>query len=229
MPLNKVQLEYVAGTPADADAVAAYLRTSTNALTSIALLTGTVEALDVRAFTSDAAGVGITSTLVTGKQSLDVNVTAIASGTMFDVEGNVADGVADGTSKPVKIGWQAVQALPAAATSGQRVNGIADLYRRGYVNTSPNIAVRTTQASVAATAALLVATALPGRQRIAIQNDSSKAIYIGPTGVTTSGTTIGIRIPGNGGYYEDLWGDNIPIYAIGVSAGPFLITVMEKA
>lgn len=229
MPLNKVQSEYVAATPTDGDSVAAFLNIGAGNLTGVSLLAGAVLALDVRSFTADIAGNGITSTLVSAKQALDVNVVQIASGSGFDVEGNVADGASDSTTKPVKIGYQAAGAIPAAATSGQRVNAISDLYRRVYVNDSSQIAFKTTQGSVANTSALLVTTALAGRRRLQIQNDSAKSVYIGPTTVTASGANIGIRIPGNGGFYENLIGDQVAVYAIAATAGPFLVTVAEFA
>lgn len=164
----------------------------------------------------DGAGTALTSTLNSGKQSLDVNVTGLSAATQH-VDGTVADAVAD-ADNPVKIGAKAYSTL-AAATAGNRVNLASDLYRRLYVNASPNVAAKVATVTVGITAAS-IGTAQPGRRNVTLQNNGNVPIYIGFDATVTADTaaTGGVQIPGHGGTLDMLAGDNIPIFAISGTA-----------
>lgn len=139
--------------------------------------------------------------------------------------GTVADGVAD-TENPVKIGHKAVSGALTAATNGNRVNGISDLYRRLYINDSPNIGAAAVAISVDNTAAVaLPTTALAGRRRIMIQNQGPHPIAVGTTGVTFATGTI---ISNNGTMTLEV-GENIPLLARSNSAAASDVRVFELA
>jgi hypothetical protein len=150
------------------------------------------------------AGAKLTSTLVDTKQALDVNVVAVSGG--------VADDAVD-SGNPLKIGSRAVDAaLTELSAANDRADVISDLYRRIWVNDSPNIELDAADVDVTGTGALLVA-ANSGRRRILVQNLGNKAIYVGPSGVTVSS---GIRIAG-GAMLEIPLGEHLPIHAIAES------------
>lgn len=212
--LTKAQSVFDATTASDGDAVAAYLFAS-NRLTSAAV--GGNESLRTIAAMFDGAGTALTSTLVSGKQCLDVNV-ATFTATDLHVDGTVADGVTD-ADNPVKIGMQAYATL-AASTAGKRVNASSDLYRRLYVNSGPNIAGKTATATVGITAASL-GTPAAGRRVVNVQNNGTKTVFIGFDNTVTADTaaTGGLQIPGHGATMEVPAGDNITLWAISAVAG----------
>lgn len=129
--------------------------------------------------------------------------------------GNVADDAAD-SGNPVKVGSRAVSgALAAVSATGDRADLLSDMYRRVWINDSPNIGAASVAVTVGATEVALPTTALAGRRRMMIQNVSSNDIYVGPTGVTTSsglrvskGSTLSIEI-----------GEDVLLYGIAGSAG----------
>lgn len=89
---------------------------------------------------------------------------------------------------------------------------------------APDSAAQNSVATVGTSAVELAATPLTNRKKIVIQNNGSKAIYIGATGVTTA---TGICIPKGASYSED-WGPNVDIFAISSTAGQN-VRVMEVA
>lgn len=226
MTLTKAQLVFDATTPANGDAVAAYLFASAR-LTSAAVAGN--ESLRTIAAIQDGAGTALTSTLLSGKQSLDVNVAGF-SATDLHVDGTVADAVAD-ADNPVKIGYHAYATL-AAATAGNRVNAASDLFRRGYVNTSPNIGGLRTVATVGVAAVKVVTTPLAGREQLTLQNNGGKNMWIGFDNTVTAdgGTTAtgGMLLPAHGGTWSVPMGDNIDVWAISDTALQKLM-VLEAA
>lgn len=129
--------------------------------------------------------------------------------------GNVADDGVD-TGNPVKVGSRAISgALPAISTTGDRADLLSDMYRRLYINDSPNIAAANVSVTVDTTAGgiALPTSALAGRRRMLIQNKGNKSIFVGQGTVTsanglevTSGSTMSLEI-----------GQNIALKAIAAS------------
>lgn len=173
-----------------------------------------IQALDARSFLFAWDGTGSNwdrLTLTSG--NLNVNVAAFSGS--VQVEGKTADDAVD-ADNPVKIGFKATDAaLTAVSATGDRANAISDLYRRMYINDSPNIACASTAKTVGVAAAQLDSTPLAGRRRVIIQNNGSKNIFIGPTGVTTSS---GLKVAANASLALEI-GENVPLYAISGTAG----------
>lgn len=113
-----------------------------------------------------------------------------AVGSRFDGE---ADNNTDGRDRAVKVGTRTVDAPLAASSAGVRADMISDIFRRVYVNDSPNVGLACVSKTVTDTASALVASALSSRRRILIQNVDTQAIYVGPSGVAT---TSGLRVAG---------------------------------
>lgn len=224
---------------------------------------------NVGAYLRDSNGALLTSTLISGKQALDVNIVAGPDDPVYDEDsaatngeklmavaavrqdalassvdtdgdhawlklnargalwsvpvGTVADDAVD-NENPIKVGSRALAGPLAAVASGDRADAISDLYRRIYVNNGSNIAVKTTAVDVTDTAASLV-TALGGRRQFMIQNLSNKEIYIGPA---TVATTDGWRIAAGAAFGIEL-GENVSLFAVAATAGPFAVRVLEVA
>lgn len=138
--------------------------------------------------------------------------------------GNVADDAVD-AGNPIKVGSRAVGgALPAISASGDRANLISDMYRRVWINDSPNIGVVNTVVTVGATEVALPAVAQAGRRRMVIQNTSSNDVYVGATGIST---TSGVRIAKSATLTLEI-GENVNLFAIAAGAGND-VRVMELA
>lgn len=138
--------------------------------------------------------------------------------------GTVADDAAD-TENPVKVGSRAVSgALAAVSATGDRADLLADMYRRVWINDSPNIASLTTVVTAGLTEVALPATNLAGRRRMFIQNTSDKDMFIGPTGVLT---TTGFRIAKGATLSLEI-GQNIDLFVITTAAAKDVV-VFELA
>ena len=124
----------------------------------------------------------------------------------------------------LKIGFRADDVLTAVSADGDRVDGVADLYRRQWVNNGADISMTHAAVAVDDTAGgtQLKATALACRRNLLIQNLDSKPIYIGLTGVTSAN---GIRVGGKQSMMLDV-GPHIDVYALG-DAGVADVRVME--
>lgn len=110
-----------------------------------------------------------------------------------DLTSQVADDAAD-SGNPIKVGGRGVSgALTALSASGDRFHLLGDLYRRTYVNTSYNIGIKTSAASVTTTAAQVLATALAGRRSVTIQNKGNQSVFLVHSGATAK--TDGLEIP----------------------------------
>ena len=173
-----------------------------------------IQALDARAFLLawDSGGSNWDRlTLTSG--ALNVNVSSFSGS--LQVQGITADDAVD-ADNPVKIGFKATNAaLTALSATGDRADAISDLYRRMYINDSPNIACASSAKTVGVAAAQLDSTPLAGRRRVIIQNNGTKNIYVGPTGVTVGS---GLKIAANASLALEI-GENVPLYAISGTAG----------
>jgi len=132
-----------------------------------------------------------------------------------DLSSTVADNDAD-SGNPIKMGGRGVSGvLTALSASNDRYDLLGDLYRRTWVNTSANIAIKSTAVTVGVTEVNVAPTGLAGRRFITIQNEGSSDIFIGATGVTTStGTKISKKSSGTYEIAED-----VDVFAISGSAG----------
>lgn len=131
-----------------------------------------------------------------------------------DLTSSVADDAAD-SGNPVKIGGRAVDgALSAISASNDRYDLLGDMYRRTWVNTSPNIAAQTSTVAAGTTAAEIASTPLAGRRVISVQNLTNRAAYIGEANTVTAAN--GFRIA-RGATFEMEWGEDIDIWYIGAT------------
>jgi hypothetical protein len=113
--------------------------------------------------------------------------------------------------------------LATSANDGDSVSLVSDLYRRLYVNDSPNIGIANNQVDVTDTATQLVASSLDSRRRIMIQNISDCPVYLGGSGVTTSD---GIAIRGGSTFAVEA-GPCIDIYAVAPTGKTIDVRVFE--
>ena len=134
----------------------------------------------------------------------------------FDLTGNlVGDGEAD-TEDPLKVGSHAYDQSSALGSvdAGDKANLASDLYRRIFVNDAPNIGMNAEAISVGITEVALPTTPLAGRTRIMVQNNGSKPLYLGPTGVTIAS---GIEVS-KGGTFTMEMGEALALYGISDTA-----------
>lgn len=92
---------------------------------------------------------------------------------------------------------------------------------------APNSSVDSTRVTVGATAVALPTTALSNRKRVMVQNISSNDVWIGPSDVTTSGATTGLKVS-KGATLEIPAGAGVALYGIAAGAGNDVI-VFEMA
>lgn len=224
MSLTKAQLVFDSTTPANGDAVASYLFAS-NRLTSAAVAGN--ESLRTIAALQDGAGTALTSTLTGGKQALDINIAGFSASSGFDVQGNVADGSSDTGTNPVKIGSRLFSGALGAGSAGNRADTLADLYRRMYVTSAPQVGNKLTSTTVGTAAVKIVATPMAGVQTVRLMNNGSQPIYIGVDNTVTADNTAtgGLLLPAHGGFMELGSGDAIVWWAISGTAGQRLLVV----
>jgi hypothetical protein len=131
------------------------------------------------------------------------------------IAGSVADDAVD-SGNPIKVGTRALSgALAAVSATGDRADQISDLYRRLYINDSPNIGVAAAAVTVGTSEVALSASPLAGRRRMIIQNLSNKEIQVGPTGVSVAS---GLRIGAGGSLALEI-GPDVAMFAIAAAAG----------
>lgn len=161
-----------ADTIAVSDSVGAFLRSSDGTLIDHALI-NSVNRAAVDSTLKDGGGTALTSTLIGGKQGLDVNV---IEGVNVEVDlSHIDDSVAlgDGTS------------LFTSTTVGSDIAlDVFSVNDPTVANTA--IATAANTLSVANTSQDVVAAPLASRKYLYIKNQDNKEIYIGPTGVSTS-------------------------------------------
>lgn len=131
-----------------------------------------------------------------------------------NLSSSVADDDADG-GNPIKVGGRGVSgALTALSATGDRYDLLGDLYRRTWVNTSRNVAMLNSAATVTTTAAQVLASPLAGRREVTIQNEGSQAVYIGSSAGVTAAN--GIKVSKNSSATFE-WGEDIDIFMIAAS------------
>lgn len=128
----------------------------------------------------DGAGTDLTSTLISGKQSLDVNVAGFS---VSDVDirdlTHVSDSVAlgDGTN------------LLTSTTVGSDIGLDVNILNASDIDIDDDLAdtaIANTATAVSTTAVNVVASALASRKWMGVANEGNKSLYFGKTGVTTS-------------------------------------------
>jgi hypothetical protein len=237
--LGKDRLIFDPADLTESDQIGAYLRAGSDGDLITSTLTGSKESLDVNVVgTADGGYFAEDSTHSSG--AIGQFILAIQTdsqgplandgdyvGLQVDSQGRlrcitdidlVGDLVGDNesdTEDPLKIGSRAVSGVLSAATNGNKVNVISDLYRRIMVNVAPRIGSLATALTVGTTAVALPSSALAGRMRVVIQNLSNSDIYIGGSGVTTSS---GVRVGKGATYSEDI-GQDCVLYAIAGTSG----------
>jgi hypothetical protein len=145
-----------------------------------------------------------TSFFVDGYGAQYVNATGSKS------DGDADDGTAS-EDRPVKMGLRTFETL-TALNADERADAASDLYRRLYVNDSPNVEFSTLAVSVGTTAGgtQLVSSALDSRTKLWIQNTGNRTVYLGASGVSAA---TGFAIPGGSTMLLDA-GPNLDFYAI---------------
>lgn len=128
--------------------------------------------------------------------------------------GSVADDAAD-TENPVKVGSRAASGALGAVSNNDRADLISDLYRRVYINDSPNIGSACGAVTVGATEVALPTSALAGRRRMMVQNVSNNDVYVGPTGVSTAN---GLRLAKGATLSLEI-GQSVNLFAVAGTAG----------
>lgn len=162
--------------------------------------------LDIRDLSSATDSVTVLAT------DLDIRDLAFATDSVTaHINELVADDAVDANGS-LKIGSRALSTLGAVSASGDRADLISDLYRRIYVNDSPNIGSKASaHTAIDDTPSQIDGTPLAGRRRVLIQNLSDKSIYLGHDNAVTVAT--GIEIPKKGDF-EFPCGANIPLWLV---------------
>lgn len=174
--------------------------------------------LDIRDLTGATDSVNLND----GTNSLSINADGSLNVNLTD--DSVADGAAD-TGNPFKVGGRAVSGALTAVDSGDRYDLLGDLYRRTYVNSSRNISMLNSQASVTTAAAEVLATPLAGRREVTIQNEGSQSVYIGSSALVTAAN--GIKISKNSSATFE-FGEDINIFMI-ADSGTQDVRFLESA
>jgi hypothetical protein len=157
-----------------------------------------------------------------GTEILQIN----ADGSI-DVQFNSDADDAASTYNPISVGGVSADqssALTALSAAGDRFHLLSDLYRRVFVNDSPNVGLSNEAVSVGLTAVALPTTAQAGRMELHIQNNGNKSIFIGDASVTTAN---GIEVSKNSTYVMKV-GEAVGVYAISGTAAQD-VRVLELA
>lgn len=144
-----------------------------------------------------------------------------------DLTSSVGDDDAD-AGNPIKVGGRAVDgALSAVSADDDRYDLLGDLYRRTWVNTSPNIDAQTSTVAAGTTAAEIAGTPLGGRRKIMVQNLTNRAAYLGEDNTVTSSSGLRVAI---GATFEQEWGEDVNLFYIGATgASSGTLRVLEVA
>lgn len=199
----------------------------------------------IAAYNVDAAGNFITSTLVSGKQSLDVNVTQSALPAGAATEATLATILADlvsyadtfgGTYASGEAGFRSLAAVRSDAGGALEadgkytplsVDGSGRLRVYATVNDSAVSAILQQAIAVGTSAVKLPTTPLVGRSNLLVMNSASKTIFIGSGTVTNSGATRGPYIEKGGTISIDV-AATVDVYGIASAAGGEVL-ILEAA
>lgn len=204
---------------------------SINVVADISVVTGSDKAEDAASASGDIGTfvLAVTQATLAASVSADGDYAAFKLDSIGALWTHPTSQVADDdafSEKPLAIAGKAfgaASALAALSASGDKSNLLMDLYRRVYINDAPNIGAVSTAAAVTNSSASLV-TAMAGRTRILVQNQSaSKSIFLGASGVTTS---TGIEVTKGGTLALEL-GQGVALFAIAATAGPHDVRVLE--
>ena len=209
-----------AASPGDTEQL---FRSTGGTLNADALVAANIHAIDVGSFLHGYNG-ATWDRINSSSGALDINFASQDADIAIDISDLVADDAADAGGS-LKVGSRAIDgALSAVSASNDRADQISDMYRRQYVNNSPNIAADVNAVTVGVTQVSLSATPLGGRTSVMIQNNGNKPIFVGPTGVLT---TTGIEVFQGGTLSLDL-GEDVELFAISGTAGQD-VRVLELA
>lgn len=204
-----------------------------------------VDGASIAAYVTDAAGVLITSTLVSAKQSLDVNVTQSALPAGAATETTLAAILADLTAVTSTFGAAYASGnsmiksgIAVRSDAGGALVGATNEYSplsldaNGYLRVSgtftDTVATVLQQAiAVGTTAVLLPTAALASRKSLFIQNTGTKTVFIGSSTVTNTGVTKGPFLE-KGGFITLDASAAAAVYAI-ASAAAGEVTILEAA
>lgn len=168
-----------ANTIADSDSVGAFVRSSDGTLIDHEQI-NSVNRLAVDTTLKDGAGTALTSTLVGGKQALDVY---IAEGINVEVDLDAAD---DSVASHTHDGaGTAITSTVVGADTGLDVNIINELIVNDAALANTAIQANATTLAVADTAQDVVSP-LAGRKYLYVLNNFNKKIFIGQSGVTAA-------------------------------------------
>jgi len=196
----------------------------------------------VASFLYDAAGTALTSTLVGGKQSLDVNmvnsISVLLDGIYDGVTNLAPDNVGlishvrgatpDETDQTFRStgGVASSDSVVAANVHGMDIMSFGMLFNgttfdrirsKNLGNVAVNdsaSAVSSVAVSIAATATALVASALSGRREITIQNLGNKKIYIGQDNTVTVASGLMLQAGSSASFK---WDSGVAPFAISES------------
>jgi hypothetical protein len=201
----------------DSDSVGAFLRSSNGTLIDHALI-NTVNRLAVDATLKDGAGTALSSTLVSGKQSLDVNVT---SGINVEVDLAATD---DSVSSWTKdgVGTDITSTL-VSGKQGLDVNIVNSLTVNDAALANTAVASNANPLDVANTAEAAVVSPLANRKYLSIYNTDNRKIYIGGAGVTAAN---GFPVS-PGSYIEMRAGSAAPVNFVGSTGATPEIRTLE--
>lgn len=174
--------------------------------------------LDIRDLSATQDNVAISDGTDTLAIEADGSINVNLSSTVDDDEPHTENGVS--------VAGRAVSgALVALSASGDKYDLLGDLYRRTWVNTSRNIAILNSAATVTTSAAEVLASPLAGRREVTIQNEGNKAVYVGSSAGVTSAN--GIKISKNSSATFE-WGEDINIFMI-ADSGSQDVRFLESA
>lgn len=198
----------------DSDSVGAYVRSSDGTLIDHANI-NSVDRLAVDSTLKDGAGTALTSTLVGGKQGLDVNV---IEGINVEVDlSHVDDSVRLGD------GTDFFTSTTIGPDVGLDVNIINEVQVNDAALADTAIAAAANTLAVADTAQNVVAAPLADRKYLFVRNMFNKDIYIGGTGVTNAN-----GFPLSPGQLIELrCGDNVDIEFVGRAGDTPVIRTLE--
>lgn len=246
MGLNKDQLVLDTAALTESDNVGAYIRASDGTLIT-QTTTGAIKALDVQIANSSLA---VTATnldirdlaFATDKVDVGGSIVALDAGTLAALESITVQNGAGGSAVNIQDGGNSITVDAvnldirdlAFATDKVDVGGSvvaldsATLAALETINVVINLATSAAFSAVAVDATVggtdLVPSDLANRKKIIIQNVSSKAIFIGNSGVTIA---TGIKLPASSSAEFEV-GQAVNLYAI-TASGSADVRIMETA
>jgi hypothetical protein len=189
---------------------------------------------NIGAFLKDSAGNLLSSTLVSGKQSLDINVvqSALPAGAATEAslllvaqESTLATRASEATLASILSDTADIEiATEAAAASLAQFQFSSGKLLVESADAVPNTAIKSSNVSVSNSATLLVASSLANRKLVKIQNAGSRDAAFGTNTVTFAS---GFRLS-PGSYMELELGPSVSLYGI-TGTGSTDVRVLEVA